>query len=161
MIVADKHVVRFHYKLKDDSGEELESSEKTNPVAYLHGYNNIVSGLEKALHGKTAGDAFTVTLQPEEAYGTYRNDAVQRIPVKYLRGAKKWQPGMFATIQTQDGLRQVRILKAGKFMASVDSNHPLAGKELTFDVEVIDVRAATADELQHGHAHGEGGHQHN
>ena len=160
MVVADKHVVRFHYILKDDSGEELESSQKTNPVAYLHGYNNIVSGLEKAMHGKSIGDAFTVTLQPEEAYGTYRKDAVQRIPIKYLNGAKKWEAGMFATVQTQDGVRQVRVIKAGKFLADVDSNHPLAGKELTFDVEVIDVRAATADELQHGQANGDGGHPH-
>ena len=163
MKITDKTVVQFHYTLKDEAGEELESSFGGDPLAYLHGQKNMLVGVEKALTDKEAGEKFSVTLQPEEAYGEYQEGAVQRIPAKHLQdgaGTTKWKAGMIAVVQTEQGQRQVTVLKSGKFMVTVDMNSPLAGKVLTFDIEVVDVRAATDEEVEHGHAHGVGGHQH-
>lgn len=160
MKIVEKSVVQFHYVLKDESGKEIESSKGNDPLAYLHGYKNTLVGLEKAFEGKEAGDSFSATLQPEEAYGERNEYAIQRVPVKHLQGAKKWKAGMTAAVQTEQGQRQVTVVKAGKFMATVDINPPLAGKVITFDVDVVDIREATADEIEHGHAHGVGGHHH-
>ncbi|MBN7819567.1 FKBP-type peptidyl-prolyl cis-trans isomerase [Bowmanella yangjiangensis] len=161
MQIADNAVVRFHYEVKQQDGEVVDSSrDEQHPVAYLHGHNNIMPALEKAMVGKAAGDTLSVTLAPEDAYGEYQEGAEQRVSLKHLSGADKWQPGMLALVHTDHGQRQVLIKKVGKFMATVDLNHPLAGKTLTFDLEVIDVREATAEEVEHGHAHGEGGHHH-
>jgi len=160
MKIADKTVVQFHYILKDEAGEEIENSYKHDPMAYLHGHNNMLVGLEKALTDKEAGEKFSVTLQPEDAYGERHEDAIQRVPAKHLKGAKKWTAGMIAVVETEEGQRQVTVIKSGKFMVTVDMNPPLAGKVLSFDVEVVDVRAATDEEVEHGHAHGVGGHHH-
>jgi len=164
MKITDKSVVQFHYVLKDEAGVELESSHGNDPLAYLHGANNTLVGLEKALTGKEAGDKFSVTLQPEEAYGERQEDMVQRVPVKHLEGLPsknaKWKAGMIGVVHTEQGQRQVTVIKSGKFMVTVDINPPLAGKVLTFDIDVVDVRAATAEEIEHGHAHGVGGHHH-
>ena len=164
MKITDKSVVQFHYVLKDEAGTELESSHGNDPLAYLHGANNTLVGLEKALTDKEAGAKFSVTLQPEDAYGERQEDMVQRVPVKHLEGLPsknaKWKAGMIGVVHTEQGQRQVTVIKAGKFMVTVDINPPLAGKVLTFDIEVVDVRAATAEEVEHGHAHGVGGHHH-
>ncbi len=159
MKVEDNKVVQFLYELKDEQQAVLEST-KGEPVAYLHGFDNMMAGLENALSGKCVGDKFSVTLSPEEGYGERVEGSVQRVPMKHLQGAKKWKPGMVATVETEQGSRQVTVVKVGKFMVTVDSNHPFAGKTLTFDIEVSDIREATAEEIAHGHAHGAGGHQH-
>lgn len=157
MKIADKTVAHFHYTLKDDAGLELESSQGREPLAYLHGANNTLAGLEKALTDKEAGDKFSVTLQPEEAYGERDEAAIQRVPAKHLQGLPsknaKWQPGMIAVVSTEQGQRQVTVTKVGKFMVTVDINPPLAGKVITFDLEVVDVREATEEEIKHGHVH--------
>lgn len=150
MNISDNKVVQFHYTLKDESGTEVESSHEGDPVAYLHGHKNMIVGLEKALTDKAAGDKFTATVSPEEGYGERDENATQRVPVKHLQGAKKWKAGMTAVVQTEQGARQVTVIKAGRFMVEVDINHPLAGKTLTFDVEVVDVRDATEEEIDHG-----------
>lgn len=164
MKIADKTVAQFHYILKDETGEEIESSHGSEPLAYLHGANNTLAGLENALTGKEAGDKFSVTLQPEDAYGERNEDLVERVPAKHLQGLPskhaKWKAGMIAIVNTEQGQRQVTVLKTGKFMITVDINPPLAGKVITFDVEVVAVRAATDEEVAHGHAHGVGGHHH-
>lgn len=164
MNITDKTVVQFHYTLVDEAGVELESSLKSEPLAYLHGYNNMLVGVEKALANRVAGDKFSVTLQPEDAYGERKENMIQRVPVKHLQGLPsknaKWKPGMTAVVETEQGQRQVTVIKAGRFMVEVDINPPLAGKVLTFDLEVVDVRAATDEEVEHGHAHGVGGHHH-
>lgn len=160
MKIADKTVVQFHYTITDDAGKELDTSRTGDPMAYLHGHNNMMAGVEKALTGKEAGDKFSITLQPEEAYGERQDDAIQRVPAKHLLGAKSWKPGMVAVVNTEQGQRQVTVLKVGKFMVTVDLNPPLAGKVLNFDLDVISVRGATDEEIEHGHAHGVGGHQH-
>lgn len=160
MNISKDTVVQFHYSLKDDKGELIESTEGKDPMAYLHGHSNIISGLENALEGKAVGDSFSVTVQPKEGYGERQEDATQRISLKHLQGARKWKPGMMAFVETDNGYRQVTVLKVGKFNADVDTNHPLAGKTLVFDIQVSDVREASADEKAHGHAHGVGGHHH-
>lgn len=160
MNISKDTVVQFHYTLKDDKGELIESTDGKDPMAYLHGHSNIIRGLENALEGKTVGDTFTVTVEPGEGYGLRQENATQRISLKHLQGARKWKPGMMAFVETDKGYRQVTVLKVGKFNADVDTNHPLAGKTLVFDIQVVDIREATAEEKAHGHAHGVGGHHH-
>ncbi len=162
MNIEDKKVVSFHYTLTDEDGETLDTSrERGEPMSYLHGANNIIPGLEKALAGREAGESFEVSIPPEEAYGERRDANVQRLPLKKL-GVKpnQLQPGMILNLQTNQGPAQVTVLKVGRFNVDVDANHPLSGHTLNFDVEIVEVRDATEEEQEHGHAHGPGGHQH-
>lgn len=159
MQISNNSVVQFHYTLSDANGE-IESSHKHDPILYLHGQPGLIDGLVEALEGHKAGDSFSVTLTADKAYGPRLDDAIQKVQVKRLQGAKKWKPGMIAVIETEQGPRQVTIVKVGLSQAEVDSNHPLAGKDLTFAIEVLDVREASEEELAHGHAHGAGGHHH-
>jgi FKBP-type peptidyl-prolyl cis-trans isomerase SlyD len=164
MQISDNSVVQFHYTLTDVSNggsTEIESSNGSHPLLYLHGHQQMLPALEQALAGKAAGDKLDITLTPEQAYGERDENAIQSVQVKHLLGGKKkWQPGMTAMVQTEHGQRQVTIVKAGMFKVDVDTNHPLAGKTLHFAIEVVSVRAATEEEIAHGHAHGEGGHHH-
>jgi len=153
-------VASFHYVLKEGDGTELESSAGAPPMTYLHGHDSLLPGLEEALAGKSVGDKFSVTLPPAKAFGELRDDSEQRVPISQLQGARKWKPGMQAVIHTAHGHQQVTVLKVGHTMATVDTNHPMAGKTLVFDVEVTEVRQASHEELSHGHAHGPGGHHH-
>lgn len=162
-ITADK-VVSFHYRLSETGGELLETSYEADPTLYLHGHSGLLAALEAELEGKQAGDKFTVSLTPEQGYGLRQEGATQRIPIKHLLGYEKIKnkikPGMKVAVNTQHGPWDAIVLKVGKFNVDIDSNHPLAGKNLEFELEVMDVRDATADELAHGHAHGVGGHHH-
>lgn len=160
MSIKNDMVVQFNYTLRDEEGEVLETNEGLDPIAYLHGHDNMMPGVEDSIEGKAIGESFSVTLAPETTYGIRNEEAIQRVSVKHLQGAKTWKAGMRALIDTDQGQRQVTIIKMGKFMATVDVNHPLAGRELTFDIEIIDARDATEEEIAHGHAHGKGGHQH-
>lgn len=157
MKIAKDCVVHLHYTLKDEDGKQIESSRGEAPMSYLHGHNNIIPGLEEALVDKAAGDQVTVTVPPEKGYGLAQPGLQQRIALKYLQGAKTWRPGMIAVVQTEQGPRQVQVVKVGRFMADVDLNHPMAGKTLTFEVEIVSVRAGDASEIDHGHVHEDGG----
>lgn len=160
MLIAAKKVASFHYTLSNEQGEQIESSRERQPMTYLHGARNIIPGLEQALTGKAAGEQFEVTIAPADAYGERRSDRVQRIPAKHFRDAKHLQPGQMVTIQTRRGPIQATVVKVGRFNVDVDTNHPLAGQTLTFDVEVTAVRDATKEEISHGHVHGPGGVDH-
>ena len=153
-------VVRFHYTLCEEDGSELEKSTDGEPTVYLHGHNGIIRGLEAQLSGKIAGDKFTVTLPPEDAYGPRALDREQRVPVKHLIFKGRLRPGMTVQLNTSEGRHPVTVIKTGRHSADVDTNHPLAGKTLKFDISVVDVREASAEEISHRHAHGPGGHQH-
>jgi FKBP-type peptidyl-prolyl cis-trans isomerase SlyD len=159
MKISQNTVVQLHYQLSDENGL-LESSAQSEPLLYLHGHQNMLPAIETALADKVVGDKLDLELTPAQAYGERRADAVQSVMVKHLQGAKKWKAGMEAVIETEQGPRQVTIIKMGMFKADVDTNHPLAGKTLSFKFEVLDVRAATDEEIAHGHAHGVGGHHH-
>ncbi|WP_369983283.1 peptidylprolyl isomerase [Thalassolituus sp.] len=160
MNISKDTVVQLHYTLKDEDGQQIESTAGHDPIAYLQGHKNMIPGFEEAVESKQAGDKLDITVTPENGYGHRVEGSVQRVPVKHLRGASKWKKGMVASVFTEQGERQVTIVKVGRFMADVDTNHPFAGKTLHFNVEILGVRAATAEELEHGHAHGVGGHQH-
>jgi len=160
MIAEKNKAVSFHYTLKNSAGEEMETSREKEPMIYLHGANNIITGLEKAMEGHTVKDTFTATLEPEDAYGIRNEKNVQRVPLKRLKGIGKISVGQILNLKTNKGQVQVTVLKVGRFNVDVDGNHPLAGVQLTFDVEIMDIRDATEDEIKHGHAHGPGGHQH-
>jgi FKBP-type peptidyl-prolyl cis-trans isomerase SlyD len=160
---AEKNkVVSFHYSVTGEDGEVVDSSrERGEPLSVLLGHGNIIPGLDKALDGRAAGDIFTVDVAPEEAYGQRNADAKQRVPKKYFQGAQKLKAGDVTVLSLKEGgHRVVTVLKVGMTAVDVDLNHPLAGQKLTFDVEVTDVREPEAVELQHGHAHGKGGHAH-
>ena len=160
MIVEKDKVVAFHYTLKSAEGEQMETSRDKDPMSYLHGGNNIIAGLEKAMEGHAVNDEFSVTVEPEDAYGVRNENNVQRLPLKRLKGIGKVSVGQVLNMKTNKGQVQVTVLKVGRFNVDVDGNHPLAGKQLTFDVEVTDIREASEEELEHGHVHGPGGHQH-
>ena len=166
MQISNNHVVHFHYTLSELGGDILESSKdpdgKAEPMACLVGYRNILEYLEAQFIDKQAGDKFSVELSPEQAYGPIAADAIQRIPIKHLLNTGQGRPkkGMAVKVNTEHGPRDVRVVKVGKFNVDVDTNHPLAGKSLKFDIEIISVREATHEEIAHRHVHGEGGHHH-
>ena len=160
MIAEKDKVVTFHYTLKNAEGEQMETSRDKQPMSYLHGANNIIIGLEKAMEGHAVKDEFSVTVEPEEAYGLRNEGNVQRVPLKRLKGIGKLSPGQILNLQTNQGPVQVTVLRVGRFNVDVDANHPLAGKALTFDIEITDIRDASEEELTHRHVHGPGGHHH-
>ena len=150
----------FHYTLKNAEGEELESSRDKDPLAFIEGSGNIIPGLEKVLVVKQTGDSFTTTVTPEEAYGFRDESMLQRIPIKKLKFRGKLVAGSVALVRTESGYLPVQVIKAGRFHADIDRNHPLAGQTLTFDIEVTERRDASKEELEHGHVHGPGGVEH-
>jgi FKBP-type peptidyl-prolyl cis-trans isomerase SlyD len=158
MKIEDNSVVRFHYTVSE-AGQEIESSREGQPLSILVGHGNIVPGLEEALRGREAGESFNVSIGPEQGYGLRREGLVQRVPRKHFKGAKL-VPGQQVVLPTQQGQRAMTIQKVGMSVVDVDLNHPMAGKTLDFDVEILDVRAATDIEIQHRHAHGDGGAEH-
>ncbi|MBA6413914.1 peptidylprolyl isomerase [Parahaliea sp. F7430] len=160
MNITKHHVVTFHYTLSNDQGEQLESSRDAEPSLYLHGANNIIKGLEEALEGHRVGDTLQVSLSPQQAYGLRNAERVQKVPVKHLLFQGKLRPGLVVQMNTEQGRHPVTVVKVGRHSATVDTNHPLAGQTLHFDIEVVDIRQANSEEIAHGHAHGPGGHQH-
>ncbi len=160
MQISADSVVLIHYTLKDDDGKVLDSSAGGEPLAYIQGHGNLVSGLEKALEGKTQGDRLEVTVAPEEGYGKRNETLVQRVPKRSLQGAGEIRKGMQFQAQTDEGMRVFTVTAIVGDMVSLDGNHPLADQTLHFDVEVVEVRSATSEELEHGHVHGAGGHHH-
>jgi len=159
MKIAKDSVVRFHYTVSEVGQESLESSKDREPLAILYGHGNIIPGLETAMLDREAGESFGVDVAAADAYGEKRDGLSQRVPKKHF-GAQKLEPGMQVVLQTNFGPRAVTIQKVGMSVVDVDLNHPMAGKDLHFDVEIIDVREASAEELEHGHVHGDGGHHH-
>jgi FKBP-type peptidyl-prolyl cis-trans isomerase SlyD len=158
-ITADK-VVLIHYTLKDDGGAVLDSSAGGEPLAYIQGHGNLVPGLEKALEGKQDGSTLALTVPPAEGYGIRDAALVQRTPKRALQGSGEIRKGMQFQGRTDDGMRLFTVTAVVGDMVTLDGNHPLADQNLHFDVEVVSVRDATAEELEHGHVHGAGGHHH-
>ena len=158
MQVADNMAVSIHYTLTNDDGEVLDSSIGDEALVYLHGVGNIIPGLEKALHGKVAGDKFNVRIAPEDAYGELMEEMVQVISRDMFEGIDNIEVGMQFHADVSSGSGVVTVVNIEDDDITIDGNHPLAGLALTFDVEVIDVRAATEEEAAHGHIHGAGCH---
>ena len=162
MLIERDKVVTFHYRLTASRGVVVEDTHGHEPMVYLHGHRGVLQGLEEALAGKQAGDRLSVTLTPEQAYGPRNEDARQRISKSHVAGASSkkatFRPGMTIQVNTREGPRPVRILKVGLTTLDIDTNHPLAGETLSFEIEVVEVRAASEEEMAHGHAHRGGEH---
>ncbi len=160
MEIAQDSVVSIHYTLTNDQGETLDSSAGSEPLSYLHGHGNLIPGLEKELLGRKAGDKLKVKIAPADAYGEFDKSLIQQVPLRSFKGVGKVQVGMQFQVPSAAGPRVVTVTKVVGDMVTVDGNHALAGQNLNFDVEVTEVREATAEELEHGHVHGPGGHHH-
>jgi len=161
MDIQRNRVVSFHYVLRDAAeGTQLETSRDGEPSLYLHGARNLLPALERALSGKCVGDTFDVPLSAAEAYGARDPAKQQRVPIKHLFYEGKLRPGTVVRVNSEKGRLPATVLKAGKFSADLDMNHPLAGRNVVFEVEILSVREASAEEIAHGHAHGPGGHHH-
>jgi FKBP-type peptidyl-prolyl cis-trans isomerase SlyD len=160
MQIAEKKVVGIHYKLTNEAGEVLDSSENAQPLLFIHGIGMLIPGLENALTGKTTGDKMQVTVQPEDGYGVRDQGLVQQVPKAQFDESEEIQVGMQFQVETQEGAIVVTVTEIGDDTVTIDGNHPLAGMVLNFDVSVEEVRDATQEELDHGHVHGPGGHEH-
>lgn len=151
--IRDGVVVSMAYVLTVD-GEEVSRAGADDPLEYLHGAENIVPGLEEALEGKRAGDKLSVTVPPEDAYGEYDEDDVDEFDLEEIPGAENLEPGMVVEVEDEDGYIYVgTVQEVSEDVVLVDFNPPLAGKTLTFEVEVLTLREANEDELEHGHPH--------
>ena len=155
-------VIAFHYDLYDKDAVKIESSRNTDPVLCLYGERGVLPALQEAFDGRQAGDEFVVNIPHEKAYGRHYPERQQRISRKKIDGGntKTFRAGQIITLRGNAGPTPATITKVGKFNVDVDTNHPLAGVDLKFDITIMSVRAATAEETAHGHAHGVGGHQH-
>jgi FKBP-type peptidyl-prolyl cis-trans isomerase SlyD len=161
MTISERKVVSIHYKVADAaSAEVFDSSEDGDPMIYLHGAQNIIPGLEQALEGKAAGDEFVVTVESADAYGDYSEDRIQQVPIEAFEQMEKIEPGMEVSTQSDEGQITLMVTEVDETTVTVDANHPLAGKSLTFDVKVEAIRDASEEEIEHGHVHGAGGHHH-
>ncbi len=160
MKIENNSVVRFHYTVSEAGATEVENSRAGDPIAILVGHRNIIPGVEKALLGREAGESFEVAVSPEEGYGVRNEDAMQRLSKKVFPKDAALAPGAQVVLRTNQGPRMVTVKKVGMTVVDVDLNHPLAGKTLNFAIEVVDVREANAEEIAHGHVHGDGGHAH-
>ncbi len=162
MQVAKDTVVSMHYTLTDATGSEIESSRSAGQaVETLIGHGGIIPGLEAALIDHVAGDLIEVDVQPAEAYGERNEGQTQRVPKKYFRDGTRLKPGMITALAMKEGgQRTVSVIKVGSSVVDVDLNHPLAGKALHFNVEILSVRPASAEEIAHKHVHGTGGVEH-
>jgi len=150
-------VISFHYALKVDGVQVESSRDNGEPLWILLGHGQLIPGLEAGLEGKTSGDAFEVEISPEQGYGQRQENMTQRVPKKYFRNGAKLKPGMTTVLSLKEGGQRVVVVqKVGMSTVDVDLNHPMAGKTLVFSVEVADVREATAEEIEHGHAHPDG-----
>lgn len=156
MTVSKDSVVSIHYTLRDNDGNILDSSSGRDPLNYIHGRGNLIVGMEEGIEGKSNGDQFNLKISPEKGYGLKNDQLVQKVPLKSF-GDQKVEAGM--QFNTQNG-QVVTVTEVAQDSVTVDGNHPLAGVALNFEVEVMDVRKATQEEIEHGHVHGPGGHNH-
>ncbi len=160
MIISNDKVVTIDYSLTDEEGELIDSSVGEEPLIYLHGHHGIIPGLEQALAGHRAGDKVEVSIPPEEGYGDWDEDLVEVVAKEDFDDPEDLEIGTQFETETDEGARLATVIDIEGEDVTVDLNHPLAGMTLNFDVTVLDVRDATAEELAHGHVHGEHGHEH-
>ena len=161
MTIALHKVVTFHYEVCDSANNEvIDSSNDSDPMTYLHGARNIIPGLEQALEGKNVGDKIDVVIEPADAYGERHEDRIQQVPLQAFDSMEKVEAGMSVSASTDSGPITLLVTEVGDEFVTVDANHPLAGKSLKFSVSVESIRDASEEEIEHGHVHGPGGHDH-
>jgi len=154
MQIAKHKAVSIDYTLTNDAGEVLDTSKGQEPLSYIHGVGALITGLENAIEGKAAGDHINVSIQPEDAYGLRDDTLVQTVPREAFGGVEELEEGMCFQASDDQGPQTIMITKIEGDEVTVDANHPLAGMPLNFDVQVVAVRDATKEELEHGHTHG-------
>lgn len=160
MNIKENSVVQMHYTLKDTTGAILDSSEGRVPLTYMHGKGFLIHGLEKQIEGKASGDKFNAKVPAIEAYGEYNEEMLQVVPKSGFQGDDELKEGMQVQVQTTEGTHIALVKTIEGEDVTLDMNHPLAGQDLEFDVEIIDVREATPEEIDHGHVHDPDGHHH-
>lgn len=159
MKVSLNKVVAIHYTLTNNEGTVLDSSNGRGPLNFIHGLGHLIQGMEEGIDGKEVGNKFQLKVSPEKGYGNYQNEMVQQVPVSAFAG-QEIKVGMQFEAGTDEQRFLVNIKAIDAVTVTVDGNHPLAGVELNFDIEIMDIREATEEELAHGHVHGPEGHQH-
>jgi len=160
MTISDNKVVHMHYELKNDKGEILDSSKGKEPLAFIQGLGNIIPGLEKELNSKSKGDKVNAVIAPEQAYGMHNKEKVFKVGKNQFNGEGGIEIGMQIQAESNGQMEIGTVEKIEGEEVTLNFNHPLAGQTLHFDVEIMEIREATEEELSHGHVHGEGGHQH-
>lgn len=160
MKITKNSVVMMEYTLTDDDGNVIDTTEGREPLAYIHGHGNIIAGLEKELEGKSKGVKLSVRVTPEEGYGEFDEGAIRTVAISQFEDKDAVEIGMQFVADTDDGPVMFTVQEIKGDEVVLDGNHPLAGTNLSFKVEIIDVREASNEELAHGHVHGEGGHHH-
>lgn len=152
-------VIAFNYVLKNSHGDLLDASEPNQPMPFLEGKQQIIPALEAVISKMNEGEKQKVTLAAKDAYGEFRQDMIMEVPKEELAHIKL-EIGAHLQLQLNQQVKIVKVSKIGDTHVTLDGNHPLAGVDLVFDIEVMLIRQATAEELQHGHAHGLHGHAH-
>jgi FKBP-type peptidyl-prolyl cis-trans isomerase SlyD len=160
MQVENNSVVSFDYTLTDNEGQVIDTSDGHEPLVYLHGKGGIIPGLERELAGKSVGDDLQVSVTPADGYGEQNEALKQEVPRAQFEGVDELEVGMQFRVNTETGPMVINIIEVGDEIVKVDGNHPLAGVHLNFAVTIREIRAATSEEIEHGHAHGPGGHHH-
>jgi FKBP-type peptidyl-prolyl cis-trans isomerase SlyD len=159
MQIGKNKVVSIHYTLRDNEGQILDSSEGGAPLTYIQGIGNLIPGMEEGLEGHSTGEKVNIKVSPEKGYGVRNEELIQQVP-RTAFGDQDVKPGMQFQAQSSQGAQVVTVTDIGLDAITIDGNHPLAGVELNFAVEVVNIRAATEEELEHGHVHGPEGHHH-
>ena len=160
MIIQKNTVVSIEYTLRDDEGNVIDTSSGREPLLYIQGIGNLIPGMEEALEGKKTGDQFQVTISPEKGYGVFDETLIFQVNSSQFQSEEPLQVGMMFQGQTPKGMRVLTIAAIEGDFVTLDGNHQLAGQNLNFEVEVLELRPATREELDHGHVHGPGGHHH-
>jgi len=153
MKIEKNKVVSINYTLTDSKGTKLDTSEGRGPLNFIHGTGQIIIGLEEALEGKIKGEKLNVSIAPEKGYGIKNDEMIQQIPRNQFDARQPIEPGMQFNANAEGRTLIVTVTKVEDDFITIDANHPLAGETLNFDVEIMDVREASAEELSHGHVH--------
>ena len=156
MKISENSVVTMHYAVSDSEGTLIDSSYDHKPMSIIQGTGYLIPGLESALLDHQAGDTFEVVIECDQAYGQRHDEYVQTVPKELLQGVEELAVGTQLRASTDEGEQTVIVIDINDEEVTVDGNHPLAGLDLSFDVEIIEVREATSEELAHGHIHAEG-----
>jgi len=159
MNISKNKIASLAYTLKNDDGEILDTADENNPFLYMHGTGGIIKGLENALNEKTVNDSFSLIVAPEDAYGERDDKLTESVPRDMFEGIpdEEMVTGAQFHAQTGQGTQVITIADIDGDTVKIDANHPLAGETLHFDVEVLDIRDATEEEIAHGHPHAPGG----
>lgn len=157
--MLETRIIAFNYILKNSQGALLDASEPSQPMPFMEGKQQIIPALEAVIIKLNEGDKQIVQLAAKDAYGEFRADMIMEVPKEELAHLKL-ELGSHLQLELDKQVRVVKVTKIGETHVTLDGNHPLAGVDLSFDIEIVLIRQATVEELQHGHAHGLHGHAH-